>query len=232
MKIAVMQPYCFPYIGYFQLIKAVDKFVIYDDVGFINRGWINRNNILVNGSSYLFTIPLEGASQNRKINEINIHTENKWRVKFLKTIEMSYAKSPCFHEVYEMLRRLIMADFRTIAEFNLASIRAITSYLNIETNFVVSSSRYCNTHLNGQKRIIDICLKEEAKEYINPIGGEGLYKAEEFIKSNLILRFIKTTDFRYSQFDNKFVPYLSIIDILMFNSKDDLARILECHELI
>jgi len=110
MKIAIMQPYFLPYIGYFQLINAVDKFVVYDDVNFINRGWINRNNILVNGSTTLIQIPLSKASQNKLINEVEIFKEGKWKVKFLRTIEQNYKIAPNFHRIFELLQSLLDKD--------------------------------------------------------------------------------------------------------------------------
>ncbi|MDR6194877.1 WbqC family protein [Siphonobacter sp. SORGH_AS_0500] len=100
MTLAIMQPYLFPYIGYFQLLNAVDKFVIYDDVAFINRGWINRNSILNNGKAQLFTVPLKEASQNKLIHEISIDTDQKWRDKLLKTIQQNYKKAPHFAAVF------------------------------------------------------------------------------------------------------------------------------------
>ncbi|HEY0111260.1 MAG TPA: WbqC family protein, partial [Fibrella sp.] len=107
MTLAIMQPYVLPYIGYIQLMNTVDTFVFYDDVAFINRGWVNRNRLLVNGKEYLFTIPLKEASQNKTIREIELANDPKWRGKLLKTIEQSYRKAPQYTVVMPMTERII-----------------------------------------------------------------------------------------------------------------------------
>lgn len=227
-----MQPYIFPYIGYFQLIKAVDKFILYDDVNFINRGWINRNRILVNGKDSMFTIPLKDASQNKLINEIDVNWDNNWKSKFLKTIEQSYKKAPFYAEVHPIIEKTIEADggqFSSIVELNL---RLICDYLEIKTEIISSSLIYQNTNKKAQERILDICLQEKADHYINPIGGLDLYYKEAFAKENMQMNFIKSLSFEYKQFKNEFVPWLSIIDVLMFNSKEEINKFLDNYELV
>ena len=227
-----MQPYIFPYIGYFQLIKAVDKFVLYDDVNFINRGWINRNRILVNGNDSMFTIPLKDASQNKLINEIAVNWDNNWKIKFLKTIEQSYKKAPFYTEILPIIEKSIEADevqFSKIIEQNL---RLICDYLDIKTEIISSSSIYQNTDKKAQERILNICSQEEVNHYINPIGGIELYDKEEFAKENMQMNFIKSMPVEYKQFKNEFVPWLSMIDVLMFNSKEEIYMFLDKYELI
>ena len=180
MKLAIMQPYIFPYIGYFQLIKAVDKFVIYDDVNFINRGWINRNRILVNGKDSLFTIPLKEASQNKLINEIEVNWDDAWKSKWLKTLEQSYKKAPCFQQVRPILEQTLEQEKTIFSEIIVENLKLINAYLGITTEIISSSSIYQNTELKAQTRIVDICLQEKANHYINPIGGIELYQKEVF----------------------------------------------------
>jgi hypothetical protein len=232
MKLAIMQPYIFPYIGYFQLINAADKFVIYDDVNFINRGWINRNRILVNGKDSLFTIPLKDASQNKLINEIDTNWDAAWKNKFLKTIEQSYKKAPFYKEGLEIIEKTF-----TIEELNTSSVifnnlKVICEYLDIKTELVASSTIYQNTDLKAQERILDICLQEKANHYINPIGGLELYDKAYFESKNIKLNFIKAKPVVYSQFKNEFVPWLSMIDVLMFNSKEKIQEFLKEYELV
>jgi WbqC-like protein family len=227
-----MQPYIFPYIGYFQLIKAVDKFILYDDVNFINRGWINRNRILVNGKDSMFTVPLKDASQNKLINQIDVNWDNNWKSKFLKTIEQSYKKAPFYVEILPIIEESIEVkegEFSKIIEQN---IRLICKYLDIETEIVSSSSIYQNINKKAQERILDICLQEKANHYINPIGGLELYDKEVFSQENMQMNFIKSLPVEYKQFKNDFVPWLSIIDVLMFNSKEEINKFLDNYELI
>lgn len=228
-----MQPYVFPYIGYFQLINAVDEFIIYDDVNYINKGWINRNNILVAGKESLFSIPLKGASQNKKIRDI--FTENKtiWAGKLLKSITYSYKKAPYFEEVFPLLEAMAGDEVtEPVSVFNMRNIQAVSNYLGITTKLIPSSTIFNNEVLKGQYRIIDICKQSGADHYINPPGGISLYEPELFEQQNIKLNFLKTKPVSYKQFSNQFVPDLSMIDVLMFNSKTEIAEKLLQYELL
>ena len=227
-----MQPYIFPYIGYFQLINAVDKFVIYDDVNFINKGWINRNRILNNGKDSLFTIPLKEASQNKLINEIEINWDIAWKSKFLKTLEQCYKKAPFYSEILPIIEQTLSIDNEPVSKVIEHNLRLICNYLDIKTEIISSSALYQNTHLKAQERILDICLQEKVSQYINPIGGLELYDKDFFETKNLQLNFIKSNSIEYPQFKNEFVPWLSMIDVLMFNSKDKIKEFLDNYELI
>ena len=233
MRIAIMQPYFMPYIGYFQLINAVDKFIIYDDVNFIKKGWINRNNILANKSKMMFTIPLKKASQNEVINKVEISSDDfrKWKDKFFKTLSMSYRNAKRHDVIMELLSKILSYETNFISELAVHSILEVCKYLEIETDFVLSSSVYCNAQLNGQERILDICLKEDAITYINPIGGIELYSNNFFLEKDIELRFIKTDVIPYKQFSEEFIPFLSIIDILMFSDKKYVVEQLSSFKL-
>ena len=231
-----MQPYIFPYIGYFQLINAVDKFVVYDDVNFIKQGWINRNNILVQGKPYLFTLPLIKQSSFSKINEIFINNilYDSWKKKTLRTLEQSYKKAPFFKDVYDLVDNVLDVgdkeiDIATIATKSLVE---TSKYLEINTEFVFSSSIYDNDELSGKTRVINICKKENATSYINPIGGQELYDKVFFKENGLDLSFIKTLPIEYNQFKNEFAPWLSIIDVLMFNSIEEIKLLLNKYEFV
>lgn len=232
MTIAIMQPYIFPYIGYFQLINAVDKFVIYDDVNFINKGWINRNQILVSGKPHLFTIPLKDASQNKLIHEVELAVNDPWKKKFLKTIQQSYQKAPNYQKVFLLIEEIVNFGAETIAELTLHALRQVCAYMQIDTEIVDTSKVYNNTDLKAQERILDICRQEKASHYINPIGGMELYDKNIFEKEQIRLDFIKSVASPYLQFKNAFVPWLSIIDILMFNDDENIAKLLKEFELI
>ena len=234
MTIAIMQPYFFPYIGYFQLINAVNRFIIYDDVNYIKQGWVNRNNILINGEKNMFTIPLEKASPNNKINEtlINLNLYNGWKVKFLKSLDHSYKKAPHFNNIFQLLMDFFSKEYTQISTLNVEIIKKVAGYLGITTEIINSSSMYNNANLNGQKRVLDICFRENATHYINPIGGLELYSKEDFKKNEIKLNFIKSKPIEYRQFKNEFVPWLSIIDVMMFNSPSEICEMLNQYELV
>jgi hypothetical protein len=232
MKLAIMQPYIFPYIGYFQLMNAVDKFVLYDDVNYINRGWINRNRLLVNGKEHLFTIPLKDASQNKLIKDISLSADQKWKNKLLKTIQLNYKKAPCYEEVLSLVEKIIFFETNDLTAFIYNSLELTCQYLKITTPLERTSTIYNNQHLKGQHRILDICKQEAVQEYINPIGGIEIYDRSLFDSNNIKLHFIKSDNISYSQFDNNFVPWLSIIDVMMFNTSQNIQNYLNLYKLI
>ncbi|MCP4521846.1 MAG: WbqC family protein [Cytophagales bacterium] len=226
MKAAIMQPYFAPYIGYFQLMNEVDTFVIYDDVNFIKKGWINRNNLLVNGQSNLFSIPLTNVSQNKKINETFISPEEKWKSNFLKKLQMAYKKAPYYESAFPTIEKIILHSEENLAKFIEFSLKEIATFLNINTKIILSSNIEKNNSLKGQEKILAICKKINANHYINPIGGMELYDKSIFLEENIILNFIQTGIIEYPQFKNEFVPWLSIIDMMMFNSQEEIQKLL------
>lgn len=235
MKIAIMQPYIFPYIGYFQLINAVDKFVFYDDVNYIKKGWINRNRILVNNEANLFTIPLKDASSFRIIKETEINQSllSKWKRKFFMSIQQSYNKAPFYKEVNELIHSIFNQQHTFISEIAIASIETISNYLKIPTVFEKSSFSYHSSKgMEKADRLIEICNLNNAKTYINPSGGKELYNKDQFKKHNIDLFFIENKIIPYQQFNASFIGGLSMIDVLMFNDKKDIKNMLNQYTLV
>lgn len=223
MKLAVMQPYLFPYIGYFQLISAVDIFIFYDDVDYIKNGWINRNRILINGKPNYFTIPCKNASPNRLIQDIK-HLLDDRKKKLLKKIKFTYNKAPFFDSVYPLIERTMGYDSSYIAELAMASIKETCNYLDITPIFKQSSKAYDNTELERTSRLIDICKQENSGTYINLVGGKKLYSKDNFKEADIILKFLEPVLKDYEQFGNDFVPGLSIIDAMMFNAPEKIRN--------
>ena len=213
--VAIMQPYLFPYIGYWQLLQAADCFVVYDDVNYINRGWINRNRILVNGEPLLVTLPLLQASQNRKIRDIEIAPTAQWRPRLMRTMEMAYRKAPCFDQVFPVVERILGHGDTNLAGFLSHQLHCLARFMGLDTRIVTSSTVYQNSHLAAQERILDICRQEQATTYINAQGGRSLYEPSAFSERGIDLRFIAMRPLPYRQRSDSFTPYLSIIDALM-----------------
>ncbi len=233
MSISIMQPYVFPYIGYFQLIYASDVFVFYDDVNFINRGWINRNRILINGKDHLFTIPCLDASQNKLIKDIEVLNNAKDLKKLLDTIQSAYKKAPQFNIVFQLIQSILeIKENITISELAIKSILLITEYLELKRDFKISSQNYTNQELKKADRLIDICRLEGIEHYINAAGGKAIYTKEYYKNEGINLDFLIAEKYEYLQFKNEFVPWLSIIDILMFNDKNTIInKILPAYHL-
>lgn len=227
-----MQPYFFPYIGYWQLINAVDKYVIYDDVNFIKRGWINRNKILMNGESKLINIQMRKVSQNKLINEIEVLGNFIYKKKLLKTLEICYKKTPYYKDVFPVIESILTLNEKNLARYLEFSIRRVSEYLSIDTEFIVSSMITKNNNLRGQEKIIEICKVLGADEYINSIGGQNLYSSSDFVTKGIRLKFLQTGDIEYKQFKSEFVPNLSIVDVMMFNEPRQINKMLDDYVLL
>jgi len=226
MKVAVMQPYLFPYIGYFQLINAVDRFVLLDDVNYINKGWINRNRILVNGNEFMFTVPLKDVSQNKLIKDVYLTDDSKWRNKFLKTFEMSYKRAPYADQILPIIGSVINLKTTRLTEMIGFSFDLILKYLDVATELVKSSTVYEIADFKAEARILAICQKAAATHYINLIGGKELYSADSFAEVGIKLNFLRASLTPYPQGAISFVPGLSIVDVLMHNSPQKVREFL------
>ena len=229
MKLAIMQPYFFPYLGYFQLMHAVNVFVIYDDVQFIKGGWINRNYILSQGKKLRLTLSLDHSSSNKRINEINI-IDN--RIKLIKTIEQSYKRAPYFSESFVLIKKIMEYNEKNLSLFLVNALRLIAQYLDLKVQFIISSSIQKDNRTKGEQKVIDICKRLAAREYINLMGGQELYSIDVFSRENLRLKFIRMRDVYYNQYCSEFIPSLSIIDVLMFNARQDISHLLQRYDLV
>lgn len=230
--IAIMQPYFFPYIGYWQLIRAVDRFIIYDDVNYIKGGWINRNRLLINGKPVYITVPLHQSSPNKRICDIALRPSPDWRNKLAKSVEMTYRQAPCFAEVFPIIEELIRHESDNLAHYLAHQLQTLAAFMGINTEFVVTSRCYKNEQLSGQARILDICKREEAATYINPQGGQALYEADTFRSAGIDLRFIVMRPIPYKQHALEFVPSLSIIDALMEIGPIEIKHHLAGYDLV
>ena len=223
-----MQPYIFPYIGYFQLINCVDKFIIYDNIQYTKKGWINRNRILQNGKDEYFTLPLKNDSDFLNVNEREFSLNWKFeKAKILNKLTEQYRKAPNYNEVMNLIQKSFDFNSLNLFDFILNALKVTLDYFEIKKEIVISSSIKIDHNLKSEEKVIEICKYLDAKTYINPIGGIELYNKETFLKNGISLQFLKANNCIYTQFKNEFVPFLSIIDVLMFNSKEETKRIIE-----
>ena len=226
-----MQPYFLPYIGYWQLINAVDKFIIYDNIEYTKGGWFNRNRILVNGRDAYITISLKKDSDYLSVNQRLLADEFN-RQKLLNQIKGSYIKSPYYKDIFPLLEDIIMCQEKNLFDFLLYSIEKIVDLLHINTKLIVSSSLNINHSLKNTNKVLEICRELGADTYYNAIGGQKLYDKMEFMEKGIDLKFIKTDTVEYKQFGSLFVPNLSIVDVLMFNSVDEVNMMLDKYTLV
>lgn len=229
-----MQPYIFPYIGYWQLINMADTFVILDDVNYIMRGYINRNSILLDSKAHMFSIPMDHPSQNKLIMDTRLRFNKEDKERFLKMIYFSYRKAKCFEQTYSLIEQIIMNEECDLTGFIENSFRVLCEYMDIHTIFQRSSRIPKDNTLKGEQRILEICKKMNADVYVNPIGGVDLYHADSFAEEGIQLYFLnmKQDEVVYQQFKNQFVGNLSIIDALMFNTREEMSGLLQKYELL
>ena len=233
MKVAIMQPYLLPYLGYFQLIAAVDHFVLYDDVAYIKGGWINRNRYLSEAGAQLFTVPVQAASSNRAINQLELAGCPDWRRKLKLTFRQHYAKAPCFDSTMPVIEEIIDCGETNLAAYVSNSIRRICVFIGIDTPLTLSSKLKRDASESGADRVISIVKSLQGDTYINSAGGTHLYSPETFRAHGLSLKFLRPSPgITYSQFGNPFVPWLSIADVFMFNPATKIMEMLAMYELM
>ena len=232
MRLAIMQPYFFPYIGYFQLIATVDLFIVYDNIKYTKKGWINRNRILQNGKEAMFSLPLKKNSDFLDVREREL-TSDFNRDKLLNQLKGAYQRAPYFAQTYPLLERTLRYNDANLFNFLHHSIVNICEHLGIATTIERSSDVAINHALKNQDKVIALCEAVGAKIYVNAIGGMDLYTKNVFSDENIDLKFIRSKEFEYPQYGSSFVPWLSIIDVMMFNSKDEISSYLsEGYELV
>ncbi|MFZ6658622.1 WbqC family protein [Undibacterium sp. TJN19] len=225
-KVAIMQPYFFPYIGYFQLISAVDVFVIYDNIKYTKKGWINRNRILQQERDRVISLPLKHASDFLDVCEREL-ADNFDAGKLLNQIKAAYQRAPYFKQVFPLIESILKNDQLNLFHFLHNSIVKTCNYLGIQTKIIPSSGIDIDHTLKNQDKVLAICQAVRGTHYLNPIGGLELYSNEYFLFKNIQLHFIQSDLRVYPQFGREFVPWLSIIDIMMFNAIDDIADYLD-----
>lgn len=213
-----MQPYFFPYIGYFQLIGSVDMFIVYDNIKYTKKGWINRNRLLQGGKSSVFSIPLKADSDSLDIRDRELASDFN-REKLLNKIKGAYQGAPHFKDALALIERIIMFDDPNLFRYLHNSIVMACQYLGVKTEIAISSDIRIDHSLKGQDKVISICEAVGASVYINAIGGTGLYEREDFRARGIELKFLRPMPFEYMQSGDEFVPWLSIIDVMMFNSR-------------
>jgi len=243
MKIGIMQPYFFPYIGYFQLIDAVDTFCMYEHVTFRKKSWITRNRILDKGrlEPIFISIPVKGKSSFKSINDVSVNDSEDWKKSILNALFYNYKKAICFDETYSFIESLLSVKKESIHEYNSEIIIAISKWLGSTTKIIAKSDNLTEIELennpidknldNKTNRILMLCRRFQSSHYINPSGGVELYNKKDFEENGLQINFIKTEPISYKQWGNDCVQNLSIIDMMMHVPKTDIQQFLKSYSL-
>lgn len=216
MRVAIMQPYFLPYIGYFQLAGAVDLFIVYDNIKYTKKGWINRNRLLQNGGDAVFSLPLKHASDTLDIGRRQL-ADAFDREQLLARFRGAYARAPQFGEVWPLLERIVRCGDNNLFDYLHHALREMHAALGLCSKLRVASAIDADHTLRGQERVLALCDAVGADTYLNPPGGVGLYRREDFAARGIALKFLQPKPLQYQQFGDPFVPWLSIIDVMMFN---------------
>lgn len=231
-RIAVMQPYFLPYLGYFQMVNAVDQFVIYDDIQYTKQSWFNRNRFLLNDKPQYFTIPVKKDSDFLNVDEREVSPDYQHQKKeMMNRFIRAYKKAPLFEQVYPLLQDILNCEERNLYKFIRYSFDSVCDYLKIDTEVIPSSRVNGVEKLSGKERLIDICKKLGAEHYINLPGGRALYNKKDFKSKGIQLSFIDPIFTEYDQFGGEFIPGLSILDVMMYNTVDEIEKMLQRFEL-
>jgi hypothetical protein len=231
-KLAIMQPYFLPYIGYFQLIASVDQFVVYDNIKYTKKGWINRNQMLQNGKNVMFSLPLKSDSDALDVCERETAT-NFNRDKLLNRLAGTYRQATYFEQTFPLLEQIVRYEDTNLFRYLYHSIVHVCAHLGLNTEIRISSEIDIDHELKGQDKVLALCRALGAHTYINAIGGVELYEREVFQTQGVALKFIRSKPFEYAQFDAPFVPWLSIVDVMMFNAPEQISAVLSgCYELV
>lgn len=234
-KVAIMQPYFFPYIGYFQLINMVDEFILFDTPQFIRHGWIERNNLIqLNGNKFYIKVPLIKDKRETKIFNKKINNNEDWKGKILAQLNHYKKKAPYFEETLQLVQNAMDFDTDSISMLNHHIIILICEYLKINTPIKVYSQMELEIEevIESDEWALNICKVMKAKRYINPIGGKAFFNREKFESEGIKVDFLNSLFAPYEQFNHNFVPGLSIIDVMMFNSPEEIRKMLNQYELI
>jgi len=231
--VSIMQPYFLPYIGYLQLIANSDEFIFFDEVQYNTRSWMNRNRILhpnKNISYQYISVPIKKHSQGTLIKDVIINYIEKWENKILGQITM-YKKlnAPFYRETRALLIELFNKKYTSFLELCIESIKRICNYLEIDFKYEIASNITYRKDLINEPGdwALAISKRLKAETYINPYGGYEIFDEEKFNNSNINLRFLKPNLSAYKQSKRTdFFKGLSIIDILMFNSKKEIKDML------
>jgi hypothetical protein len=206
--------------------------VLYDNIEYTKKGWINRNRILQHGKEAMLSLPLKSASDYLPIVERQL-AEQFDRAKMLRQIEGAYRRAPWFEETWPLVSAIVNYPDNNLFAYLQHSIVALCQHLQLHTRIVVSSSIAIDHSLKGADKVMALCHQLGASDYINSIGGQQLYDKPAFLAQQIRLHFIRARPLQYAQFGAEFIPWLSMLDVLMFNGRQKVMHdMIDAYDLI
>lgn len=236
MKLGIMQPYFLPYLGYISLIKHTDRFILFDTVQFIRHGWIERNRVLKQNEGWLYIqVPLIKTGRDTLIKDIQINNVENWKNKILSQLQIYKKIAPNYFKVIKLLDEVFEDEYFNIVHLNKRALEKICDYLGINRKIDVFSEM--NLEIETAKEpdewALNICKAlGNANEYWNPAGGMTFFDKSKYENSGIVLKFQKVVLSPYNQKRTEFEDGLSIIDVLMFNSVEEINLMLDNYSLL
>lgn len=225
--IGLMQPFFLPYIGYFQLMNAVDFFIVLDNVEYSKKSYVKRNILNLNGKDKLFSIPIKKSKDNSKINELILSEKFRdFKIKFYNQFKTNYYYADYYDEAIELLNEIFSTDEIRLSNFLVNQLKVIAKKFEMNTTIATSSDYLKDNYDTKEERIFDICKKLESKIYINAIGGRKLYSKEFFSLQGIDLKFIQ------KNIVNKNIGYYSILNDVAIYGIKTLRKKLYDYELV
>lgn len=235
MRIAIMQPYLFPYIGYYSLIKNSDHFVFFDTPQYIRKGWINRNRILsCSNEPIFFTVPIKKCSRNTAINAVYINDSMSWKEKIYGQLSIYKNKAPYYDDTLELIKTVLESEEKSMSELAINSIKITSEYLGIDKKFDVFSEMGMNDiQVDAPDEwALYITKRMGYDTYINPPGGKEFFDSMKYEQEKINLFFLEQEVIPYKQIYGDFIPGLSIIDVLMFCNIDEINDMMNYFKMI
>jgi hypothetical protein len=236
MKVAIMQPYFFPYIGYFSLIKNTERFILLDSIQYIRHGWIERNRILKPDEGWQYIgVPLNKHKRETSIKEIEISNESKWKEKIIAQLVHYKKIAPNYNKTIDFIKETFSKDYKSIVALNKDTLTAVCQYLGIEVTIDLFSEMNIEIdQVNAPDEwALNICKAiGGVQEYWNPEGGSSFFNINKYILNNINIRFLHQILIEYNQKRRIFEPGLSIIDVMMFNSPETISEMLTQYEIV
>lgn len=234
MKIAIMQPYLFPYIGYFSLIKNTDYFVFFDTPQYIRKGWINRNRILgTNGTDVYFTVPVEKCARETPINKVKISCNENWKEKWMGQLTIYKKRAPYYSKIISLVQDILNVKTQYISELAINSVVRTCDYLGMNFHYDIFSQM--NLPLFEVKAPDEwaLYITKEMKydTYVNPPGGKSFFDASKYKKVDIELEFLTQEIKKYNQRVKEFVPGLSMLDVMMFCTPEEILRMMDSYTI-
>ncbi len=231
MRIGINQPYFFPYLGYFSLIKHTDRFILLDMVQFTKQGWIQRNRILMPGGGWRYIrIPLRKYSQKDIIKDVRINNSEDWRSEIFKHLGYYSKRAPYFNETVKVVENALDISTDSVAKLNENILKTVCAYLGFPRDISIFSEMDLQIEKPEapDEWPLNICKSlGDVDEYLNLEGGVKFYSKDKFRNAGINIGFIKTNLREYPQMESFFEPGLSIIDVMMFNDPENICRMLD-----